>query len=143
MAAVFCNAGELEGLSRWFYATAQPEYWIHLYSNAFTPVAGMANDASDFTECDFDGYAPILLENWTLPVSVSGIAVTTADQVSFIAGAGIGSPQDAVGYYVTLDEAGTSLLWAEEFVDGPFTFAAEDDTRAIIASVNLQTLPVP
>lgn len=139
MAAIFCDAGELEGLARWFYNSSQPTYWIHLYQNSFTPVATMANDASDFEECDFDGYAPVELENWTLPATVAGIGVVSADTVSFVAGAGIGSPQDAVGYYVTLDEAGTQLLWAEEFVDGPFTFAAEDDTREVTPTVNLRT----
>lgn len=143
MAAIFANSGEREVLDRAFYAAPQPSYWMHLYQNDYTPTYDDAEDASDYTPADFDGYLPVEITGWSPPATTSGVAATTAAECTFTAGAGLASPQTVYGYYVTLDEAGTSLLWAERFVSGPFTFTNPGDLRRISPTVNLRALGQP
>lgn len=140
MAAVFSNNGEIEILSRALYATPQPTYYVHLYQNNFEPFPEMANDASDFLECTFDGYTPQSLTGWSLPTTDAGVASTQADEVSFTREAGSGGAQLAYGYYITSDFAGTDLLWAEYFSAGPFNFSAVGVTRRVSPTVTLRTL---
>lgn len=140
MAAVFCNNGELVVLAKAFNESPQPSYWMHLFVNDRTPASSDADDASDYTEASFDGYEPVELVDWSIPESVAGVAQTTAAEAEFIAGGSFSGPVDIYGYYVTADEAGTELLWAERFDAAPYTFTAIGQTRRISSTVTLQTV---
>lgn len=82
----------------------------------------------DLTECDFTGYSQVVLarSDWNAPSTVShkakivlnsAITFTFTDTVS----------QTAYGYAV-VNDAEDTILWIEEFSDGPRVFTVSGDS---------------
>ncbi len=73
---------------------------------------------SDLSEAAVGGYAPITLlgSGWT-PVITSGVGKVNYARQTFAFTVGL----TLYGYYVTTIEATPQLLWAERFIDGPYT----------------------
>lgn len=93
---------------------------LHLFKNNITP--GKAHVLADFTEADFDGYAPQTISNWVATVVSGHIAITTPDPNTFTSTGGA-TPNDVYGYYVT-DSFNAVLWWAERDPAAPFVIAA-------------------
>lgn len=140
MAGIWMNSGERSILDRALYQDPQPEWYVALFSNNHTPVYGDEEDASDYTECDFDGYARILLENWLAITTIAGVAQTSADEVAFEAGSGVSGTNLAYGYYVMDASSEGTIMFAELFADGPFNFDTPGKTRRISILVTLRAL---
>lgn len=89
---------------------------FHAYQNNVTPT--IETQLADFTECDFDGYLPILIENWTTPINYGGRAVTFADPIAWEY---VGGTTNLIyGYYATGPSG--ELLWSERDPNAPINF---------------------
>lgn len=86
---------------------------LHLYQNA-VPLS-ISTVAADFVESTFNGYPGAIPLNFPNPGSFdpSNHFVLEADQVTYVQTKD-GTFERAYGYYV-LDNADTTLLWAEQF----------------------------
>lgn len=105
------------------------EVWsLHLYDNDFTPCAEMEID--DLTEASFPGYAAIDLprEDWTLPVTVTGVATSWQGAIpkEFHATSGVTT---IYGYYIMVPDEDVFLL-AQRF-DTPFLVTSSSPCRVL------------
>lgn len=97
---------------------------LHLYKNDYTPIP--ATIESDFTECDFTGYAAQVLNEATwgdVTVSLHVASTTQTTDCVFTAGALMVGTQTVYGYYVLT--AADALAWSERFA-APRTLSATD-----------------
>jgi hypothetical protein len=124
MPLVVPDLGEVEML-RWTLRadlTRTVNLTLHLFKNDYTP--HRESVIGDFTEADFDGYAPVALDwgQWTGPNSVGGVAVSLYGSgfQTFTPATGT---QDIYGYYVT-DAEDEICIWAERFPTVVVTDAA-------------------
>ncbi len=101
-----------------------------LYKNNYTPVVGTLKDFSQFTESDFLGYAAKTGINEPDPdVNGSHEAHVDGDELEWERTAGVQSPQQAFGMFITyVNPVSTDeeLLCAWLF-DEPVTIAFEHD----------------
>lgn len=113
---------------------------VHLYQNDFTP--NPQSVLTDFTECDFVGYAEVAVgATWTdtLVPQTGEVRVYTTVSADFTAGV-ILAPQTAYGFYVT-DDADAVLQGFGRF-DEPVLFSASGESLPLVPEwlVTLQTL---
>lgn len=131
-------------------STATDTLLAFLTDPAITIVARLAQNTinpeseslqlSDFTQCDFPGYAPVTNFDWdatTLDDAEQGEALSAV--ISFTAGA-IVTPQPITAFYVEITYPGQEpvLLQAEVF-DTPEAVEAEGDT--FTRQVRINSLP--
>ena len=83
-------------------------------------VASRNSVLADFTEADFDGYAP-QTPVWGASIQNGVEDVALAPVATFTAGAGLAGPQTIYGYYFLDDDGDYS--WGETFTGGPTTVA--------------------
>ena len=112
MALLVPNVGEAAMLSR-LLGNATGDVVLHLYSNNYTPIE--TSVVGGFTECVATGYAAKTLAAASWSIAGDPTEASFAEQDFAVT-----SAMTAYGYYVT-DVAGTTLLWAELFTDGPYT----------------------
>jgi hypothetical protein len=135
MAIKVPNQGEADALEAFLNIAPAEDLVLKLYKNDKVPADG--DTEADYTEADFNGYAPIPLNasGWT----ISEGNPTTAEQPtqSFVSAAG-GQNQDVYGYYVEGADSGR-LKWSERFTDGPYTIVNLDDEIKIVPKFSGQS----
>lgn len=109
---------------------------IHLFSNDITPDADTV--LADFTEVDFDGYAPQVLEEFAAAApDGNGRAVIAAAPNVFTKAAGT-TTDLAYGYYIT-DASSTVLLWCDRDPNGPRPFVSVGAEYTITPKLSLRS----
>lgn len=106
---------------------------LKLFTNDYTPIKKSAY--ADFTEANGNGYpGAIGLSGATgFSVTLSGGTTTVSyPQVTYTFTGALG---DVYGYFIT-DQAGTSVVWAERFSDGPYDIQNNGDQ--IKVTLNLE-----
>lgn len=127
MALVVCDGGELIALKALVNHTAQStNLTLCLFKSNTTP--GNTDTLATYTEADFTGYSSVTLTggSWV----VTGNPITYAEQ-SFTSSAGSQS-QAVYGYFL---KAGTALIYAERFSDGPYTIVNNGDVIKVTPSL--------
>ena len=113
MGLVVPDEGEIELLRKMLIDLTDTEaYSLRLYQNNYAPSS--STTATDFTEADFDGYAPITFNrtDWATPtIDIYSEANTTAPQQAWTCGT---FTNTIWGYYVLGNTSG-KVLWAEKF----------------------------
>jgi len=119
MSILVPNVGEVLALGLICNKTAQGDLKLKLYKSNTTPAE--ADTVSTYTESTATGYAAKTLTGASWTITTDGGGVTTA---SYAAQTFTYSAAESVyGYYVT-NNAGTTLLFAEKFSDGPYNIPA-------------------
>jgi hypothetical protein len=127
MALVTCNGGELIALKALVNHTAQStNLTLGLFKSNTTP--GESDTLATYTEADFTGYSAVTLTgaSW----NVASNPITYAKQ-TFTSSAG-SQNQAVYGYFV---KAGTDLIFAERFTDGPYTIVNNGDKIEVTPSL--------
>ncbi len=114
MSLVVSNTGEIEMLKR-IVGQTTTNIVIHLYSNNYEPIE--TSVVGDFTESTGNGYTEKTLIAGSWSISGDPTEASYAEQ-EFVYNADA-STYSVYGFYMT-NVAGTVLLWAEKFTDGPY-----------------------
>jgi hypothetical protein len=111
---------------------------LRLFKNNITPAS--TDVLADYTESTFTGYAAVTLTSgsWTVTAATSG-APATATQTSATTFTCTGTTSELTYGYYLLQTAGTGLMWAERFSDGPYTIANNGDKVILTPSITLST----
>jgi len=114
---------------------------LRLYDNNYTPVEGDSWLA--FSESDGAGYGAVGIpgdtaggfSGWTYDTAAGDTVSATYAQVTFTYSGG----DTLYGYYVTTRDGfgDTTVLWAEEFTDGPYTIPSGGGTVKVTPKVQL------
>lgn len=116
MAMTWAQEGKGLILENTLNKTAPSTWKFHLYTNNYTPVAGMTTAA--FTEDTAAGYASVDMTpaSWTItnPTGTEEKAAYPKITITYTAASTV------YGYYIT-NAAGTKVFGAENFSDGPYT----------------------
>ena len=133
MALLVPDVGEVEMLSRILNYSATGNVVLRLFTNNVTP--GETNVVGSYTEMNGMGYAAKTLTgtSWSI-ATLSGVTSAAYAEQSFDLTAGSGVV--AYGYYVT-NVAGSVLLWAERFTDGPYTIPTGGGSIKITPNIQL------
>jgi len=120
MALLVPDVGEVLMLKYMLNFATASDVKLKLFTNNRTPAEGDA--LASYTESTGNGYTANALTgtNWTV-VTSTGTTTGSHAQVTFTF---TGAEASIYGYYVT-DSAGTGLLWAERFTDGPYAIPLE------------------
>jgi hypothetical protein len=133
MALVVPDVGEVELLSRMLNKSTPDDVVLHLYTNNKTPAEG--DVVGDYTESTGAGYGAITLTGTTWGVSTTaGTTTASYAQQTFTY---TGADPNIYGYYVT-NTAGTTLLWAEIFSDGPYSIPSGGGSVKITPKIELE-----
>ncbi len=131
MALLVPNTGEAEMLKRILNMTVtDPDIVVRLYTNNYTPIETTV--IGDLTDATATGYGPITATpgSW----SISGDPTEASHtEIEFIFTDG---EPTVYGYFIT-NTADDTLLWAEEFVDGPYTIPAGGGSIFITPKIQL------
>lgn len=132
MALLVPNVGETELLSRMLNKSATGDVVLRLYTNSKTPAE--ADTVASYTEASGSGYAAKTLTgaSWTVADIGGGVIEASYAQQSF----DLSGAMTCYGYYVT-NGAGTTLLWAELFTDGPYVIPAGGGSVRVTAKIQL------
>lgn len=131
MAGVIPNEGEAEFLSR---ALGYEGCKLKLFSNNVTPVG--TSTVGSFIECSTGGYAQKTLTtgNWTTTQEAGGTAHSVCAQQTFA----FTSACTAYGYLIT-NSAGSVLIAAELFTDGPYAIPAGGGNILVTPSIDAKS----
>jgi len=105
---------------------------FRLFKNDHTPAN--ADDISDYTEADYDGYAEQAASAWVLSTLVGGKAFTQSTALVFLCTGSV-TPNDIYGYYV-VDMSSGDLWWAERFASAPIVMDSPGDTISITPTLS-------
>lgn len=133
MALVAPNVGVQEILRRALNYSATGNVVLRLYSSNTTP--GETDTTATYTEATFTGYSAITLTGASWTVTNADPAVASYAEQTFTSSAG-SQNQAIYGYYVT-NAAGTVLMWAERFTDGPYTIVNNGDAIKVTPQITL------
>lgn len=130
MPALIPNVGEGDALSFFVNKAAPTNLILKLFKNDKTPAEG--DVAADYTECDFDGYAPVTLTgaNWAVTEGAPSSA-SYAQQVFTNAGT---VAQSVYGYYLVRASTGR-IAYAERFTGAPFVVQNTGDEIKITPTI--------
>jgi len=146
MALLAGNQGEILMLKRILGSqssgdTLGDSLFLRLYKNNYTPIEG--DTWLSFTESDGTGYAAIAVpgdsalgSGWTYATAAGDTVSATYTQQTFTYSGG----DTLYGYYVTTRDGATgdtTVLWAEEFTDGPYTIPSGGGTIKITPKIQL------
>lgn len=125
------NSGEVEILKRLLNYSSADNLRMKLFTSNTTPAEG--DTVSTYTEASGNGYADKVLtgSNWTIATDGGGISKASYAEQTF---AFTGGPVSVYGYFVT-NNAGTVLLWAERFTDGPYNLPSGGGSIKITPSI--------
>lgn len=141
MPAVWMNPGE-RAVLKLALTDTEPPWYCKLFGNDHVPTFDDAEDGSDYEEVSFSGYESVLIENWTEPTTISGVAYVTADDCEFVADSGASGTALAYGYYVMDADVDGLLILAERFT-APVNFNAEGVSRKVSITATLRALASP
>ena len=133
MALVAPNVGVQEILRRALNYSATGDVKLKLYQSNTTP--GETDTTSTYTEATFTGYAEKTLTGASWTVTNADPSEASYAEQTFTSSAG-SQNQAVYGYYVT-NSAGTVLLWAERFTDGPYTIVNNGDAIKVTPKITL------
>lgn len=96
-----------------------------LHKNTINPLADLIV-LGDLVECDFAGYAPVRLTNWTEEEPLDDdYAEVFSDDIVIAAAAGV-EPQTIGGWYLTVEGDGNALSLMQTFpLEAPFVIELE------------------
>lgn len=132
MALLVPNVGEAELLKRMLNFSAADNCVLKLFTNDVTPAEG--DTVATYTEADFAGYAAATLTGASWSVAGDPTEASYAQQT--FTRSSTGTAQSCYGYFVT-NLAGTILLWAERFTDGPYTVTNNGDNIKVTPRIQL------
>ena len=133
MALLTPNVGETELLARMLNKSATGDVKIQLYqkrtldSGDTSPAE--ADTISTYTLITDPAAITLTGASWDT-TSVAGTASYAQQTFTFTTGA-------VVNGYVVTNSAGTTLLWAEKFTDGPYTIPSGGGTIKLTPSISL------
>jgi hypothetical protein len=133
MALVVPNEGAQELLRRGLNYSATGNVVLRLFKSNTTPAE--TDTVATYTEADFTGYASVTLTGASWTVTNADPASASYAKQTFTSSAG-SQNQNVYGYYAT-NAAGTVLLWAERFSDGPYNIANNGDKIEVTPVVTL------
>lgn len=127
------DVGEVEALKRIVNYSSSGDLILHLFTSNTTPAEG--DTVSTYSEMSGMGYASKTLtgSSWTIQTD-GGTSTASYPQQSFDLTSGAGA--SVYGYFVT-NAAGTILMWAERFSDGPYTIPTGGGSVKITLSFSL------
>jgi hypothetical protein len=133
MALLVPDVAEAMLISRMLNKSAPDDCKLKLYKNNVTPAE--ADVVGSYTESTGAGYAAIALTgaNWTVTTATGTTTASYAQQTFTYTGA----EANIYGYYV-VDSAGTTLLWAERFSDGPYSIPGGGGSVKITPQIQLE-----
>lgn len=133
MPAVLVNDGEVDSLSYFVNKAAPQNLVLKLFKNDKSPAD--ADVSADYAECDFAGYAAIVLTgaNWTITPGDPSQA-TYAQQV-FTNNAAVA--QNVYGYYLVRQTSG-KIAYAERFTGAPFSLQNIGDEIKITPKITME-----
>lgn len=126
------NVGEIEMLKRALNFSATGDVKLRLYKTDVTPVE--VDTVSTYTEAAATGYAAITLTGASWSVANVG-GVTTAQYA--LQTFAVTTQETYYGYYLT-DSAGTTLIWAEKFSDGPYAMGTAGGSVKVTPKITLE-----
>lgn len=133
MALLAPNVGVQEILRRALNYSATGDVILKLYQSNTTPAEG--DTTATYTEATWTGYSAKTLTGASWTVTNADPAEASYAQQTYTSTAG-SQNQANYGYYVT-NGAGTVLLWAERFTDGPYTIVNNGDTISVTPKITL------
>lgn len=133
MALLVPNVGEGELLGRALNEATPDNCVLKLYQSNTTPAE--ADVVGTYTEATFTGYSSATLTGASWTVTEGAPTYAQYAQQAFTSSAG-SQNQDIYGYYVT-NNAGTILLWAERFTNGPYNIANNGDEIRVTPYIEL------
>lgn len=125
------TVGENEDLGRILNKVTPDDVMIHLYTNNLTPAeADVIGDYDTITAAEHAAAGPKTLAgaSWTIS---EGTASFVQQTFTFA-----GAEPEVYGYVVT-NNAGTIVMWAEEFSDGSYAIPAGGGTIKITPTITL------
>ncbi len=127
------DVGEVELLKRSLNYSATGDVKLRLYKNNVTPAEGDTVDT--YTEGAATGYATKTLtgSSWNIATVVGVTTASYAEQTYTMTAS---TDSEYYGYYVT-DSAGTILMWAELFTDGPYAMGNVGGTVKVTPRITL------
>lgn len=133
MALLVPNTAEAILLGRMLNNLTPSDCKLKLYTNDRTPAE--ADVLGSYTESTGSGYAAIALTgaSWTI-TTVTGTTTASYAQQTFTY---TGAEASIYGYYV-VDSAGSNLLWAERFSDGPYAIPSGGGSVKITPQISLE-----
>lgn len=119
------NEGEIKLLEYMLNVTEADDPVLKLYQNNVT--LSDTTILADFTECSDSSYAAVTLTNsgWVIAVDTDRALATYSEIIFTFAG-----EQNVWGYFVT-NNAGTSLLWAQQANCAPTILPEEGGTFVV------------
>ena len=131
MSLVVPDVGEALMLGRILNKTAQDDLRIYLYTNDFVPVEGTV-----ISDLDEGTITHKVLTGASWSISGSPTEASYAEQ-EFVIGAGAGV--SVYGFFITdaTGVAGTGLVWAERFTDGPYVVPAGGGSVFVTPKIQL------
>lgn len=133
MPLVCPNVGAQELLRRALNYSATGDVKLKLFKSNTTPAE--TDTTATYTEADFTGYAEKTLTGASWTVTNADPASGSYAEQTFTSSAG-SQNQAVYGYYV-VNSAGTVLLWAERFSDGPYTIVNNGDAIKVTPVITL------
>jgi len=133
MALLVPDVGEVELLKRMLNFSATGDVQLYLYTSNTTPAE--ADVVGSYTLSTVAGGTTVLVltgTNWTV-VTSTGTTTGSHAQVTFTY---TGAEASIYGYVIT-NAAGTTLLWAERFTDGPYAIPAGGGSVKITPQIQL------
>jgi hypothetical protein len=128
MAAITPTTGDQAFLQSITNKQSSGNLVLRLFTSNTTPSKG--DTLSTYTECTGSGYSPITLlgGSWTVSANEDGTATASyaAQTFTFTSGTAF----SAYGYFLT-NSAGTTVIWAERFSDGPYAIPAGGGTISV------------
>lgn len=125
MALLTPDVGETELLSRMLNKSATGDVKIQLYSSNTTPAE--SDTISTYTLITDPAAITLTGASWTV---TTGTASYSQQTFTF-------TGANTVYGYVVTNSAGTTLLWAEKFTDGPYSIPSGGGTIKITPSISL------
>lgn len=127
------NVGAQEMLRRALNYSATGDVSLKLFTNDYTPVE--TSVVGSFTEAAWTGYAAKTLTGGSWTVTNADPSEASYAQQTYTSTAGSQNAPN-YGYYVT-NAAGTVLIYAERFSDGPYTIVNNGDTISVTPKITL------
>lgn len=133
MALLAPNEGEGAMLGMILNKVTPADVVLRLFQSNTTPAE--TDTTATYTEATFTGYSAITLTNANWTITEGAPTYASYAQQTFTSSAG-SQNQNVYGYYIT-NNAGTKVLWAERFSDGPYNIANNGDNIKVTPYVEL------
>lgn len=110
---------------------------LRLFGNDYFP--NVDSEFNDFVEVNFGGYAPVILDQWGVPVVVSPGLVQATEVVRIFTWDQVGTPPLAYGCFV-VDPITLDLYYAERDPAGPFQFSPAEVSYSVLPRMQVRNM---